>query len=312
MSFRTAFLSSILVAGAFAAGIGPVVADQPFDLSPEQPGRVRAGKSEAVIAGIPADFKFAQDGKFTVAITPDGLPPIATFATDTTTIVGADPDIALIIADKLGRELDLVPVAWEDWPLGLVSGKYDAVINNVGVTEERKKKYDFSSYRQGLHGFYVSIDSPIRKIAEPRDIAGLRVITDAGTIQEKIILEWNRLNEAAGLEAADIIYFDDVAASSLAIRSGRADTIFSMNSVQAYQAALTGETRAVGTVNAGWPLTTDVGVTTRKDSGLAAAITGALNEAIAGGEYRRILDRWKLSAESIEASRTNPPGLASF
>lgn len=312
MSFRTVFFSSILMASAFAFGIGPAATEQLFDLSPEQPGRIRVQISEAVVAGVPTNFKFAQDGKFTVAITPVGLPPIATFATDTTTIVGADPDIALVIADKLGRQLDLVPVVWEDWPLGLVSGKYDAVINNVGVTEERKKKYDFSSYRQGLQGFYVTTNSPIQKIAEPRHIAGLRVITEAGTIQERIILEWNRLNEAAGLKPADIIYFDDVAASSLAIRSGRADTIFSTHSVQAYQAALTGETRAVGTVNAGWPLTADVGVTTRKGSGIADAITAALNEAIASGEYRRILDRWKLTAESIEVSRTNPPGLASF
>ncbi|KRB29619.1 hypothetical protein ASE05_30575 [Mesorhizobium sp. Root172] len=77
-------------------------------------------------------------------------------------------------------------MAWEDWPLGLASGKYDAVISNVGVTEERKLKFDFSSYRQGLHGFYVKVDSPMTSIKEPKDIAGLRIITDAGTIRSGI------------------------------------------------------------------------------------------------------------------------------
>ena len=52
----------------------------------------------------------------------------------------ADDDYAQLIADSLGLKLDLQPIAWADWPLGLVSGKYDAVISNVGVTEQRKEK----------------------------------------------------------------------------------------------------------------------------------------------------------------------------
>lgn len=82
-----------------------------------------------------------------------GGPPLATYATDAKTVVGADPDYALAVADSLGLELELVAVARADWPLGLASGKYDAVISNVGVTEQRKEKFDFSTYRQGLHGF---------------------------------------------------------------------------------------------------------------------------------------------------------------
>jgi polar amino acid transport system substrate-binding protein len=38
-----------------------------------------------------------------------------------------------------------VSIAWADWPLGLTSGKFDAVISNVTVTEERKLKFDFST-----------------------------------------------------------------------------------------------------------------------------------------------------------------------
>ena len=41
------------------------------------------------------------------------------------------------INQKLGLKLDLQPIAWADWPLGLSSGKYDPVISNVGVTEQR-------------------------------------------------------------------------------------------------------------------------------------------------------------------------------
>ena len=105
---------------------------------------------------------------------------MSTYATDARTVVGADPDYAQLVADALGRTLVLLPIAWADWPLGLTSGKYDAVISNVGVTEKRKEKYDFTTYRLGLHGFYVRTGSPIAKLAEPKDIAGLRIITGAG------------------------------------------------------------------------------------------------------------------------------------
>ncbi|RWM48361.1 MAG: ABC transporter substrate-binding protein [Mesorhizobium sp.] len=312
MFLRTKAIPAVIGISAFLTASLVSLASEPFDLSPEQSARPRTEKDPSLIASIPARFNFVEDGAFTVGIAPGGTPPIATYATDAATVVGADPDIAQLIADKLGRKLNLAAVAWEDWPLGLASGKYDAVISNVGVTEERKLKFDFSSYRQGLHGFYVKVDSPITSIKEPKDIAGLRIITDAGTIQEKIMVEWNRLNVEAGLKPAEIIYLDDTAASSLAIRSGRADAIFSMNSVQAYQAALTGETRSVGTVNAGWPLTTDVGVVTKKDSGIADAITAALNETIKEGTYAKALARWSLSSEQIAQSRTNPPGLKKY
>lgn len=312
MFLRTKAIPAVIGISAFLAASLVSLASEPFDLSPEQSARPRTEKDPALIASTPERFKFVEDGVLTVGIAPGGTPPIATYATDAATVVGADPDIAQLIADKLGRKLNLVAVAWEDWPLGLTSGKYDAVISNVGVTEERKLKFDFSSYRQGLHGFYVRNASSITSIKEPKDIAGLRIITDAGTIQEKIILEWSRLDVEAGLKPVEIIYLDDTAASSLAIRSGRADAIFSMNSAQAYQAALTGETRSVGTVNAGWPLTTDVGVTTKKDSGIAGIITAALNEAIKDGSYAKALARWNLSAEQIAQSRTNPPGLKKY
>jgi polar amino acid transport system substrate-binding protein len=147
----------VLSACAFAlmAALSPFGAvradDLGFDLSPQQPGRIHVAQDSAAIAALPKDFKFVTPGTFTVAVAPGG-PPLNTYATDAQTVVGADPDIASAIADSLGLKLQLVPVAWIDWPLGLVSDKYDAVISNVGVTEQRKEKFDFSTYRQGLHG----------------------------------------------------------------------------------------------------------------------------------------------------------------
>jgi len=247
----------------------------------------------------------------TVGVAPVA-PPISTYATDASTVVGADADIANLVAESLGRNVVFQPVAWADWPLGLASGKFDAVISNVGVTEARKQKFDFSTYRLGLHGFFVRVDSPIVAIRDPKDVAGLKIITGSGTNQEKILLEWSRRDEAQGLKPIALQYYDDQAANILALLSGRADVIFNPNGPLTYEAARNGRIRSVGTVNAGWPLRSDVGIVTRKGSGLAEALTLALNDLMANGRHAEALARWRLSEEALPKSETNPPGLPNY
>jgi polar amino acid transport system substrate-binding protein len=279
-----------------------------FDLSPEQSGRIRTAQDTSAIKAVPANFRFVVKDALTIGIVP-AHPPISTYATDAKTVVGFDPDLAQLVADSLGRKLNVVILSWPDWPLALASGKVDAVISNVTVTEERKAKFDFSTYRRDQLGFFVKIDSPIRSIKEPKDIAGLRVITDAGTNQEKILLAWDRQNVAHGLKAVSVQYYDDDAVKSVALQSGRADAIFSVNAVLLYDAAKQGKTRQVGAVSGGWPRTAEVAVTTRKGSGLVDSLTIALNDLIQNGQYRSVLERWNLGSEAIDKSATNPPGL---
>lgn len=186
------------------------------------------------------------------------------------------------------------------------------MISNVGVTEKRKERFDFTTYRLGLHGFYVRSASPIAKIAEPKDIAGLRVITGAGTSQERILLEWSRRNVAQGLKATEPLYFDDDAAARVALLSGRADAELNPNASLAYEAARDGKIRRVGVVNAGWPVKADVAIATRRGSGLAPALTLATNTLIDNGRYAQALARWGLQSEALGRAETNPPGLPSF
>ena len=310
MSFAS-WRPALLLSAMMLAAAGMAHAGDEFDLSPEQPARVHAVKNEAAIASIPKSFAFVTPGKFTVAISPGG-PPLATYATDAKTVVGADPEYANAIAESLGLELEIVPVAWIDWPLGLVSGKYDAVISNVGVTEERKQKFDFSTYRKGLHGFFVKGDSAIASIKEPKDAAGLRIIVGAGTNQERILLKWSDEDVATGLKPIELQYFDDEAASLLALQSGRADVIVQPHAQLVFIAARDKNIKRVGTLSAGWPDRSDVAITTRRGSGIADTLTIATNGLIKDGTYAKILDHWHLSEEALPASETNPPGLPKF
>lgn len=307
MITRKTFVTSLLsLATLAAAGGSPAALAQSVDLSPEQPGRPRSQPVPEALKLLPKDFRFAKDGVLTVGTTTGRL-PFGAYATDNKTPVGNAPDIAQLVADSLGRRLELVSVAWADWPLGLQSGKFDVVISNVTVTEERKEKFDFSTYRDDKLGFYVKSDSKLQ-IREPKDVAGLKVIVGASTNQEQILLRWNQQNIAAGLKPVEVQYHDDDVLLYLALASGRADAYLAPNGIAAYHAR-DGKTKLVGSFSGGWPQTDEIAVASRKGSGIADAITAALNAQIKNGNYAKALSRWNLESEAIAQSRTNPPGL---
>ncbi|WP_449276817.1 ABC transporter substrate-binding protein [Leucobacter sp. GX24907] len=264
---------------------------------------------EAIAALEQSGFAPVQDGKFTVAHSAYE-PPLSFLAEDDNrTLLGVEPDIAQLVADGLDLELASENVAWADWPLGVESGKYDAVVSNVTVTEERKDLFDFAVHRNDVLAFSVAADSDIEQIESSKDIAGLRVIVGSGTNQEKILLDWIAENEEQGLEPAEPVYFDDNAAANLAVVSGRADVFLGPNPTAAYRVATLGETKIVGTLNGGFPETAQIGVTTAKDNGLIEAVSIVLNHAIESGDYAKVLERWDLSEESVEEALVNPPGL---
>ncbi|HIB5495959.1 TPA: transporter substrate-binding domain-containing protein, partial [Klebsiella pneumoniae] len=107
------------------------------------------------IAKIPPGYRFVEPGTLTVAISALNSPPLALLASDNRTRIGSDPDIARLLAGSLGLKLRLVPTAWEDWPLGIASGRYDVALINIAATEKRKEKFDFATYRVDSLAFSV-------------------------------------------------------------------------------------------------------------------------------------------------------------
>ncbi|MBN3215542.1 transporter substrate-binding domain-containing protein [Pectobacterium polaris] len=294
-------LSATLVTHAQAQDAGFV---SRIDLKANQTP-IRTEKNAEAIAQIPANFKFVTPGKLTIAVSALSSPPLSLLADDNKTLIGSDADIARLVADGLGLELKLVPASWEDWPLGITAGKYDAAIFNIAVTKLRKEKFDFATYRIDTLGFYVKSTSKITSINKSEDVAGLKVIVGSGTNQENILLGWDRQNRANGLPPVQPVYVTDDAAANLSIQSGRVDAFFGPHSIGAYKAALTGKTRMVGK----GPMVAYVAVTTQKGNGLAQPISTAINGAIHNGSYAQVLDRWGEDDEKITQSIVNPPGI---
>jgi len=71
-------------------------------------------------------------------------PPFNYVDAKTGQLDGFDVDVAKLVASKLGVKAQFVKTEWSAILAGLSSGKFDVIINQVGITPERKKTFDFS------------------------------------------------------------------------------------------------------------------------------------------------------------------------
>lgn len=299
-----ALLAGLTLALSTVACADPVdvnaVADTGLNLSADQ-NPVRSEVNPDIAAMVPAEI--SADGALTVGSLVHGAPPLVMMATDNATPIGAEIDIARLVADKLGLELNIQLTSWDNWPLKVEAREYEAMHGNVGVTDERMQKFDFSSYRAAYLGFVKQAGDDLQ-IEDARDISGLRIAVAAGTNQERILRAWNEQLEAEGGTPAELYYYMNENDMALAVQSGRADALFNHFPGAAYLAGINDNVEIAGRVSAGWPAETLVGAAMARGSGLAPAYTAALNELIAEGTYQEALDRWGLGDEALPESTT--------
>ena len=81
-------------------------------------------------------------GSITVAM--EGTWAPWTYHDENDELVGYDVEVAKLIANELGVDVNFVEGEWDGLLAGLDDGRYDIMVNGVGVTPERQEKYDFS------------------------------------------------------------------------------------------------------------------------------------------------------------------------
>ncbi|MFI8946632.1 ABC transporter substrate-binding protein [Streptomyces sp. NPDC053750] len=276
------------------------------NLSPEQ-HRVTTDKVDSIAAGVPERIRAR--GTLELVSSSGSAAPLTFYATDDKTVIGVETDIAYLVADVLGLEPHITTVSWENVFVGLDSAKYDVGFSNITVTEERKEKYDFATYREDNLGFGAKKGSGL-KITGPEDVAGRTVAVSSGTNQEKLLIEWSKENEKAGRKPVDIKYYQNDSDTYLALQSGRIDLYLGPHPTAAHHAATTGKSEVVGTYSgAGATLQGLIAATTKKDSGLVEPLAEALDHVIDNGTYAEVLQRWGLSDEAVTKAQINPPGL---
>ncbi len=262
---------------------------------------------------LPADVRDSGTLIIGVGALPSGFPPLAFTGDDQKTLTGSEPDLGRLVAAKLGLRADVQNATWDNLFVGIDSGKYDAGFSNITVTEQRKEKYDFASYRQDNLAFQVLASASWTFDGDPSVLAGKTLSVSSGTNQEKILLEWQKELQAKRKDFT-IKYFPDGNAIKLALDSGKIDGYFGPNPTIAYQNTQSKgsakPTKTAGTFSgAGSSLQGLIAATTKKDSGIAKPVAAAIDELIEDGTYAKWLQAYNLSNEAVKTSEVNPEGL---
>ena len=71
-------------------------------------------------------------------------PPFNFVDAKTGQLDGFDIDVSELLAEKLGVKVQFVKTEWSAILAGLSSGKFDVILNQVGITPERERTFDFS------------------------------------------------------------------------------------------------------------------------------------------------------------------------
>ncbi|MFW2543093.1 transporter substrate-binding domain-containing protein [Primorskyibacter sp. 2E107] len=137
---------------------------------------------------------------------------------------GYDVDVAKLVAENLGVELELVPVVSKQRIPFLETDRVDLVISVMGANPERAKSIWFSAaYAPFFSGAFATAD---KSISSPDDLVGMKVGLTGGTLED---LELTK----TAPEGVEIIRFGDNAATLSAFTSGQVDVLVSGNTAAA-------------------------------------------------------------------------------
>ncbi len=115
----------------------------------------------------------------------EGTYPPFNFMNDSNEFQGFDVDISNEIAKRLGVEANFIATKWDGLIGGLKANKFDIIIGQMTVTEERKKSVDFTD-PYVVTGSVLVTREETNDISKLEDIKGKKVGVGGGTTFEEV------------------------------------------------------------------------------------------------------------------------------
>jgi cystine transport system substrate-binding protein len=213
----------------------------------------------------------------------EGTYPPFSFVDADGKLAGFEVEFSEALAKELGVKVKLQPTKWDGILAALESKRLDAVINQVTISEERKKKYDFSEpYTvSGIQALVLTKKAADLHIKSAADLSGKKVGVGLGTNYE----EWVKAN----VPTADIRTYEDDPTKFQDLRVGRIDAILIDR-----LAALEYAKKAKDTTAAGDAFSRqEAGIALRKgEPELLAAVNKAIDKLRADGTLKKLSEKY--------------------
>ena len=231
-----------------------------------------------------ADFTTVEEGKLIMS-TNAAFPPYET-TDDTGAVIGIDPEIAALIAEKLGLELVIDDVDFDSALLAVQQGKADMVMAGVTVNEDRLAVMGFTtSYATGVQVVIVPEDSDI---TDMDGLEGKLIGCQRGTTG---YIYASDTPENGGYGEENVVAYDNGITAVEALKNGQVDAVIIDN----------GPAKEFVEANPGLKILETPWVEEEYAIGLSKAdsadalneaINNALQELIDDGTVQSILDKY--------------------
>jgi len=237
------------------------------------------GMVSQAIAGDQLDT-IKKNGTLKVGL--EGTYPPFSFVDENGKLTGFEVEFSEALAKELGVKVQLQPTPWAGILAALESKRLDVVINQVTISDERKKKYDFSTpYTiSGIQALVQKKDADKFKTAA--DLKDHKIGVGLGTNYE----QWLKEN----VPGAIVKTYDDDPTKYQDLRVGRIDAIL-VDRLAALE--LVGKTKDTLAVS-GEPFSRqEAGIALRKgEPELLAAINQAIDKLRADGTLAKLSQKY--------------------
>jgi octopine/nopaline transport system substrate-binding protein len=225
-------------------------------------------------------------------------------------LVGFEIELAKDLCKRMNVACEIVTHKWRGIIKGLNSGKYDAIMAGMSITEDRKKLVRFSrNYADSPVRFVVRKDNPAANFSPKLKRLTLDDISPAEKVAIDAIIETFR-GKIIGVQVAtthakfadqylgdhaEIRIYDFQHTIDLELYQGRLDALIGG---MAYWVPIINSDRGkeykmVGPYMTGGPLGEGVGVAVRKtEKDLADMFSGAIDETIKDGSLKKLAIKW--------------------
>jgi len=165
-----------------------------------------------------ANAKTLREGTLKVAT--EGTFSPFSYYNDKNELVGYDVDVARAVAEKLGLKIEFLTAPWDAMLAAFDAGKADAVFNQVSITDERKKKYEYSVPYTVVYGAII-VHKDNNDIKSFEDLKGKKNADSATS-------NWAQVAKKYGAQNVTV---DSFAKSMELLIARRVDTVVRDNTV---------------------------------------------------------------------------------
>jgi polar amino acid transport system substrate-binding protein len=251
---------------------------------------------------LPQSYK--DKGELTVAMDLH-YPPTTFLADDNSTPIGLNPDIARLVAKKLGLKLKFENTSFDTIIPGIDGGRYDFTVTTMSPTAERLEVLDMIDYFNGGLSVAVSAGNPLNISND--DMCGRNIaVTKGSNAQLKHlpnISEWTCTSK--GKPAINAVTLPNVQEALTQLASKRIDGILydTPSLVWADQQQPNTFTILSPQVDTRSDHVAAIGL--KKGSPLTPALQKATQSVLESPEYKKSLGNWGLESGAITEAKLN-------